>query len=127
MLSVKRQEHRVDRIVDGKMITKGHSIEMMMTPYTDGMTLYKGWEDHINPNHKPKAPFPPSLMLSIHDEVTDAEAQTVLDQSYMRVIGQLLWAARGRYPECQQGCNQLAALLARPRESAWKAAMHMVS
>ena len=77
MLGVKRQEHRVDRIVDGKLITKEHYIEMTMTPYFDGM--YKGWEDHINPNHKPKAPLPPSLMLSKHDEVTDAEAQTVLD------------------------------------------------
>ena len=68
-------------------------------------------------------------MLSKHDEVTDAEAQTVLDRGYMRVVGQLLWAARGVYPEYQQGCNQLGALhvLARPSESAWKAAMHMVS
>ena len=101
-----------------------HTIEMTMTPYVDG--VYEGWKDFISPNHKPSTPFPQNLTLTKNHTVDPAETQKVLDRGYMPVVRQLLWATRGVFPECHNGCNQLGSLLAKPTKEAWTAAMHMV-
>ena len=108
-----------------KPVIISDEIEFTMTPYVDGM--YKAFEDHINPKHVPKTPFPDKLMLSKQTVVDPEKSQRVLDKGYMRAVGMILWAARGVFPECAQGVNQLGSLMARPTDEAWTAAMHMIS
>jgi hypothetical protein len=124
MLGIKRHEHKTYKKLGQQNVIDEHTIEMTMTSYVDG--VYEGWKSFISPNHKPSTPFPQNLTLSKQHEIDPEETQRVLDRGYMCVVGQLLWATRGVYPECHNGCNQLGSLLARPTEEAWTAAMHMV-
>ena len=122
MLGIKRQRTQV--LNDDKTI-KSDAIDFTMTPYVDGM--YNAFSEYIKPTHHPSTPFPVNLVLSKHSTVDPAESETVLDRGYMRAIGMLLWAARGCFPECAQGVNQLGSMMAKPTEESWDAAMHMIA
>ena len=51
-------------------------------------------------SHKPSTPFPQNLTLTKNHTVDPSKTQRVLDRGYMCVVGQLLWATRGAFPEC---------------------------
>ena len=116
LLGIKRTE---------KSYLKGNKVirtmELTQTAYIDGMC--RAFSEDIK-NFTPVAPFPPGLMLT--KAADPEEAQEVLDKGYLRAVGMLLWATRGTYPECQQGCNQLGAMMSAPTHEAYKAAMHMM-
>jgi hypothetical protein len=44
----------------------------------------------------------------------------------MHIVGTLLWLGRNCYPEISQGLSQLCAVMSKPTEEAFDAAMHMV-
>jgi len=121
MLGIKRKRNT---LLDAKNNIVDDEIHVTMIPYTEGM--YNAFKDHISEKHAPKTPFPTGLALSKHTNIDPAESAKVLDRGYMRAIGMILWATRGCYPECAQGIGQLASLMAKPSEEAWKAAMHMI-
>ena len=122
MLGIKRDHQRV---FNQKTLQYDVSVELTMTPYVEGM--YNAHKEFINAKHRPQTPFPHGLMLSHMDVVPETESQAVLDRGYMRAVGMILWAARGVYPECAQGVNQLGSFMAKPSEKAWTAAMHMIA
>ena len=70
-------------------------------------------------------PFPTGVFLRKTD-ASEEEARIVHDRGYRRIVGMLLWATRGVYPECQQGCSQLGHVLSNPSEHAWNSALHML-
>lgn len=86
----------------------------------------KAWDISLAYCCIPRTPFPYGLMLEKTDAASDEEAQEILDKGYMKIVGMLLWAARGVYPECQVGMHQLSKVASRPSHVAWKAALHMV-
>ena len=96
-----------------------------MQAYVEGM--FELFSEHISDKHRPKTPFPPGCILYKDDCETDEEAQDILDnKKYRTIVGKVLWACRGVYPECAYGCSQLSKVLSRPSTKAWNAALHMV-
>ena len=68
-----------------------------------------------------------TLILYKEDCETDEEAQGILDnKKYRTIVGKVLWACRGVYPECAYGCSQLSKVLSRPSTKAWNAALHII-
>ena len=97
--------------------------ELSMDAFVQGM--YDSFKEHAN-NRIVYTPLPDNCFISMNTKTTQQEADRVLDRGYQRLFGQLLWAARGVYPECLQGTSMLGKVMSRPTEEAWKAAIHMM-
>ena len=77
-----------------------------------GTFMYELFSEHISDKHRSKTPFPPGCILYKEDCETDEEAQDILDnKKYRTIVGKVLWACRGVYPECAYGCSQLSKVL----------------
>ena len=66
----------------------------------------------------------------LHDpdgNITDAEANTVLERGFNTVKGLTMWAARCAFQECKFDNSQLSKVAPRPSEMAWDHMMHMVA
>ena len=105
---------------------------MLMPAYIDGIValchdhlIKAGWTNGVIPT----VPFPKE-QLTLHDpngEVTDREANTVLERGFNTVKGLTMWAGRCCFPECRYGNCQLSKVASRPTELAWKHMMQLVA
>ena len=103
------------------------SVVLTQTAYVDGM-MHAFQEEVIEAGMEHKTmttPFPQGVFLRKSD-ASDEEARIVQARGYRRLVGMLLWATRGVFPECQQGCSQLGHVLSNPSEQAWKCGIHML-
>ena len=69
----------------------------------------------------PTVPFPKE-QLTLHDpdgNITDAEANTVLERGFNTMKGLTMSAAQCAFPECKYGNSQLSKVASRPSEMAW--------
>jgi len=114
MLGVKRTYTNRDGI---------RKYHMTMTAYVEGM--YETFKDEMT-SHEPRTPFPHGLSLHKSDCESDEESQEILDKGYMKIVGMLLWCARGVYPECSAGMHELSKVASRPSYLAWGSAVKMV-
>ena len=87
---------------------------MSMTAFVDGMV--KSFEDHL-PKPNPDTPFPAKKWLYKTDASAE-ESKEVLDLGYQRIVGMLLWACRGTFPECATGLHQLTRVMCNPSRDA---------
>ena len=110
VLGVKRE-----LVVEGDLRT----LEMTMTPYVDGVVASFASDlasSHWN-RRTPSTPFDPSLFLERAED--DAEAKEVLGRGYQKLVGCLLWANRGCFPEISVGVHQMCRVMSRPSYKSW--------
>jgi hypothetical protein len=86
----------------------------------------KSFEDHII-HRTINSPMVQGFFISNATKSTEEENKRVLDRGYQRLYGMLLWAARGSFVDCLQGCSLLGRVMATPTEVAWTAACHMMT
>lgn len=99
------------------------SVELTMQAFIESM------EKEFPAQVRSKAlsvPFPEGAFL-YRKETSDEEAKAVLEEGYQKLVGMALWAARGVFPECQLGANQLGRVMDRPNREAWKCGIHMLN
>ena len=106
----------------------GSSCEMSMTAFVDGVTtaFEKELEASYWKTRSPSTPFEPSMWLTKEMCQCDAERDEVLARGYQRLVGSLLWAARGTYPEISVAVHQLCRVMACPSYKAWDAGMRVL-
>ena len=106
-----------------KRIGTEYSCELTMTAFVEGMK--KAFDKDV-PKTVPSTPFTQGVYLHKTDCESDEEADELL-KNYQRVVGMLLWACRGVFPECQFGLSQLTKVMSRPSYNAYKEAMRMIA
>ncbi len=84
------------------------------------------FKEHVI-NKTVSTPLTPGFCISNATKSTEAENKQVLARGYQRLFGTLLWAARGSFIECLEGCSELGRVMAKPTEAAWAAACHMLT
>lgn len=100
------------------------AVELTMTAFIDAMA--EAFRDHLH-KRKVSTPLPEGLFLHKRTDTPMNETAAVMERGYQRLVGMLLWAARGVYPECLLGTSMLGRLMAAPTEEAWTAACHMMT
>ena len=108
-------------------------VELTMTAFIESM--YKEFTD-VQEGRKNNATTPVESGTFLHKSVKNAhgeydpavetEAKIVLERGYQKLLGMLLWAARGVFPECLVGTSMLGRVMAKPSEKAWREAMGMM-
>ena len=58
---------------------------------------------------------------------SEAKAQEIIARGGQCLLGMLLWAAQGVYPECQMGASMLDRVMTKPTEEFWNNAVHMMN
>ena len=108
------------------------SVEVTMTPFIEGMFEAFKSETQYDSRTNVKTrytPIPEDLMLSKSPKDSkkhEVEGKRIIARGYQRLLGMLLWAARGVFPECLVGTSFLGRCMACPSEEAWKAGIHML-
>ena len=118
VLGVKRE-----LVIDGDH----RSLEMSMTAYIDGVVAQ--FQPNLDSSHwnrrNPSTPFEPHLFLE--KASTDDEAREVLDRGYQKLVGCLLWANRGCFPEISVGVHQMCRVMAHPSDRAWREGIRILA
>ena len=103
------------------------TLEMTMTAYIDGVV--SSFENDLNSSHwhrrTPSTPFEPHLFLERAED--DAESKEVLGRGYQRLVGCLLWANRGCFPEISVGVHQMCRVMSCPSERAWREGLRILA
>ena len=104
-------------------------MSMHMTAFVDG--IIKSFKDcsritYSWPNQPRHSLFPAKKWLYKTDASAE-ESKEVLDLGYQHIVGMLLWACRGAFPECATGLRQLTRAMCNPSKDAWKCTVHMVN
>ena len=99
-------------------------VELNMTAYVEAManTFEK---DLLSKNVT--TPLPDGFFTYKKTTTSEQESKAVLARGYQRLFGSLLWAARGTFPECLEGCSMLGRVMSAPAEDDWSAACHMLT
>lgn len=99
-------------------------VELTMTAYVEAManTFEK---DLLSKNVT--TPLPDGFFTYKKTTTSEQESKAVLARGYQRLFGSLLWAARGTFPECLEGCSMLGRVMSAPAEDDWSAACHMLT
>ena len=110
--------------IDGEM-----EVELTMTPFIEGMM--EAFKDYRT-SRKKSTPVPEGLQITRQLKKRDsaaleAKAKEIINRGYQRLLGMLLWAARGVFPECLVGTSLMGRVMAAPTEEAWGAAVHMMN
>lgn len=100
------------------------SVNLTMTAFIDSMV--ETFKPHLM-NRRIHTPVPDKVFLYNKKREQDEEARRVLERGYQNLFGMLLWAARGVYPECLEGCSMMGRLMANPTEEAWHVATWMLT
>ena len=116
MLGIRRE---VTTAADGNM-----TVELTMTAFIDAMT--ESFKQYVL-RKAVNTPVPDGFFIWRDAATPEAESKRVLDRGYQRLFGMLLWAARGTFTECLQGCSLLGRVMSAPTEEAWSAACHMLT
>ena len=116
MLGIKRE---ITVLEQGNM-----EVELTMTAYVEAMA--EAFKDHLI-KRSINTPVPDGFFTYKKKDANEAEAERVLERGYQRLFGMLLWAARGTYVECLQGCSLLGRVMSQPTEESWNAACHMLT
>ena len=99
-------------------------VHLTMTAFIDSMT--ETFKEHIL-NRRVHTPIPDKVFLHKGLKIDKDESARVRERGFQNLFGMLLWAARGTYPECLQGCSALGRLMSNPTEEAWKVACWMLT
>ena len=103
-------------------------VELKMTAFIE--TMAASFKDEIKskPVH---TPVPENLFIHKPTKMEDVDenekAKEIIDRGAQRLLGMLLWAARGVFPECLFGTSMLGRCMSRPTEEFWSAAVHMMN
>lgn len=106
---------------------EGMTVELKMTAFVEAMAEhFKEW---ISPK---QIHTPVKEHMFLHkplksDAESEAKAEEIIARGGQRLLGMLLWAARGVYPECQMGASMLGRVMAKPTEEFWNNAVHMMN
>jgi hypothetical protein len=100
------------------------SVHLTMTAFIDSMA--ETFKTHLI-NRRIHTPIPDKVFLHKGTKVAEEETRRVKERGFQNLFGMLLWAARGVYPECLQGCSALGRLMANPTEEAWRVACWMLT
>jgi len=123
----------IKRTLKEDVVNDSMEVELTMTAFVE--TMYKEFENVTEGRTKSSTtPMEPGTFLhkamkdkhGEHSPAVEAEAKVVLDRGYQKLLGMLLWAARGVFPECVVGTSMLGRMMARPTEKAWQQAMKML-
>ena len=102
--------------------------EMKMTAFIEGMADV--FSQYIQKKDK-HTPVKEDMFIHkpIKGDNLEAEtrAQELIEQGFQKLLGSLLWAARGVYPECLLGTSMLGRVMAKPTDDAWDNAVHMLN
>ena len=113
--------------VKREMSDERDEIEMTMTAYIDGVV--SSFESEMNDSfwahRNPTTPFEPHIFLERCED--DAEVKEVLGRGYQRLVGCLLWATRGCFPETSLGVHQLCRVMSCPSRKAWKEGLRILA
>ena len=99
-------------------------VELTMTAYVEAMA--KTFETHLCTKNV-STPMPDGFFTYKKTTTSEQESKAVLARGYQKLFGSLLWAARGTFPECLQGCSMLGRVMSAPAEDDWSAACHMLT
>lgn len=100
------------------------TVHLTMTAFIDSMA--ETFKAHLI-NRRVHTPIPDKVFLHKGIKVDEEETRRVKERGFQNLFGMLLWAARGVYPECLQGCSALGRLMANPTEEAWRVACWMLT
>lgn len=103
-------------------------IEMKMTAFIEGMMeTFKEWKI----DKKIDTPVKEGLFISkpwkTGDPSSEAKGKEIIARGGQSLLGMLLWAARGCYPECVLGTSMLGRIMAQPTEEFWNNAVWMMN
>lgn len=99
-------------------------VELTMTAYIE--SIAETFQEHLI-KRTISTPVPEGFFTWKKTSTTEEESKAVLNRGYQQLFGCLLWAARGTFPECLQGCSQLGRVMSQPSEEDWNAACHMLT
>jgi hypothetical protein len=104
--------------------TGAMEVELSMTAFVESMG--ESFKEYVS-KRTINTPLTPGFSTSIAVKSTEEENKRVLNRGFQRLFGTLLWAARGCFPECLEGCSTLGRVMSKPTEGAWEQVCHMMN
>ena len=102
-------------------------VEQMYSQFKDikGAVINKNLDTPMTPGVSITRPVKAACGKYI--ESVEAEAKEYIDLGYQRLLGSLLWAARGVFRECLAGTSMLGRVMSKPTKQAWDEAIRMMN
>ena len=109
---------------DGEM-----TVQMKMTAFIEGMMeSFKEWKnDKLVHTPVKEDLFIHKKPKSQIDDRCEATGKEIIARGGQRLLGMLLWAARGCFPECLMGTSMLGRVMSQPTEEFWDNAVQMMN